>query len=48
MEMERIVGALFSGFMCKLYAATFAIWLAYETGSFLVRTFATLSKGFAS
>lgn len=46
MEIERIVGALFSGFMCKAYAAAFAVWMAYEAGSFVFRAFGAISKGF--
>jgi hypothetical protein len=44
--MERITGALFSGFMCRLYAAGFAVWMAYEAGSFAFRAFGSISKGF--
>lgn len=45
MEWERIIGQLFSGFMCKLYASAFAVWMAYEAGSFLFRSMAAVSKG---
>jgi hypothetical protein len=30
-SMERIVGALFSGFMCRVYALGFAVWIAIES-----------------
>lgn len=30
MSMNRIIGSLFSGFMCKAYAAGFAVWIACE------------------
>lgn len=46
MDMERIIGSLFSGFMCKLYAAGFAVWMAYEAGSFIIDAFGAVSKGF--
>lgn len=32
--IERIVGTVFSGFMCKLYAAGFAVWIASEAVSY--------------
>lgn len=46
MEIERIIGSLFSGFMCKVYAAGFAVWIAYEAGSFIIDAFGAVSKGF--
>lgn len=46
MEMERIVGLLFSGFMCKVYAGATAIWMAVEAGSFVFRAFGLVNKGF--
>lgn len=46
MEWERIIGGLFSGFMCKLYAAAFAVWMAYEAGSFLLHVSQQITKGF--
>jgi hypothetical protein len=46
MDMERIIGSLFSGFMCKLYAAGFAVWIAYEAGSYFFDVMAKVSKGF--
>lgn len=47
MEWERIIGQLFSGFMCKLYAVAFAVWMAYEAGSFIYATFTNVAKGFS-
>lgn len=47
MEWERIIGQLFSGFMCKLYAVAFAVWMAYEAGSFIVHAFGNIAKGFS-
>ncbi|QJD54538.1 hypothetical protein [Sphingomonas phage Kharn] len=46
MEWERIIGQLFSGFMCKLYACAFAVWMAVEAGSFIFRTFNAMAQGF--
>lgn len=46
MEMERIIGALFSGFMCRVYAAGTAIWVASEAASYITRTMGEVSKGF--
>lgn len=46
MEMERIIGMLFSGFMCKIYAVGFAIWMACEAGSFFYHAMQSVSKGF--
>jgi len=30
MDMNRIIGALVSGFACKVYAAALAVWMASE------------------
>ena len=48
MDMERIIGSLFSGFMCKLYATGFAVWMAYEAGSFMFDAFGAVAKGFGA
>lgn len=47
MDMQRIIGQLFSGFMCKLYAVAFAVWIAAEAGSFIYATFTNIAKGFS-
>lgn len=44
--MERIAGALFSGFMCKLYAAALGVWMAVEAATFVYRAFGSIAKGF--
>jgi hypothetical protein len=46
--MERITGMLFSGFMCKVYAAGFAIWMAYEAASYFTSVMGSVSKGFGA
>lgn len=45
MEMERIAGALFSGFMCKLYAASLGIWMAYAAGCYINHAFTAVRIG---
>jgi hypothetical protein len=44
--MERIIGQLFSGFMCKLYAAGGALWIASEAIGFMRHAFGAVSAGF--
>jgi hypothetical protein len=36
MDMNRIIGALFSGFACKGYAICLAVWIAYEVANVLL------------
>lgn len=36
MDMNRIIGALLSGFACKGYAIGLAIWIAYEVAHVLI------------
>lgn len=45
MEMERIVGLLFSGFMVRLYAAVLACTVAYKVGSKVIELFHTIPHG---
>lgn len=44
--MERIIGQLFTGFMCRVYAAGFALWMVYEAGGFLLRSFGSIAASF--
>lgn len=46
MDMNRITGALFSGFMCKLYAAALAVYMGVEAVSYVRHAFGMVSKGF--
>ncbi len=36
----RLLGMLFSGFTCKLYAVGLALWVSYEAAQFLQHAFA--------
>lgn len=46
--MNRIIGALFSGFACKVYAAGFAIWMAWEAATFIGHVAHSINKGFGA
>lgn len=46
MSFERIAGLLFSGFMCKIYAAGLGVWAACEAGHVIATTFGAINKGF--
>lgn len=42
--IERIVGLLFSGFMCKAYAIGFAAWIAIESARTLLAPLASIGR----
>jgi len=44
MTWERIFSILFSGFVIKLVAAIFAVWLAIEVASYVSEVFAVAGE----
>lgn len=44
--METIKGALFSGFMCKVYAGAMGLWMASEAVSYFAKAMAQVTAGF--